>query len=88
MGQFFAVFVLATGTLLVGSVPVLVVAQRSDRLDVSRRFMGASVLIGLLAGLATLAGDTGDAGFAGALVLVCGAFFVVVLVTAVAMSRD
>ena len=87
MSSFFTVFVLLTGTLLVCSVPVLVVAQRCGRLDVSRRFMRAAVLTGLTAGLSTLAVDVLDAGFFGVVALVVAVYVVAVIVAAVVMSR-
>ena len=87
MGSFFAVFVLLTGTLLVCSVPVLVVAQRRDRLDVSRRFMQAAVLTGLTAGLATFAFDSIDSGFIGVVAALAAIYVVVVVIAAVVMSR-
>ena len=87
MGSLFAVFVLLTGTLLVCSVPVLVVAQRRDRLDVSRRFMQAAVLTGLVAGLATFAFDSLDSGFVGVVAALTAIYVIVVVITAMAMSR-
>lgn len=88
MGSFFAVFVLLTGTLLVCSVPVLVVAQRRDRLEVSRRFMRAAVLIGLLAGMATFGFDRLDSGFVGLVATVTALYVAAVLISAIVMSRS
>ena len=70
------------------SVPVLVVAQRRERLDVSRRFMRGSIAIGLVAGTATLFVDDVGSGFVVAVLLVVLLYVATVLVAAVTLSRE
>ena len=88
MGSFLAVFALLTGTLLVCSVPVLVVAQRRDRLDISRRFMRGAVLTGLSAGFASVGFGSLDAGFIGVVAAMTAIYVVMVVIAVIVMSRD
>ena len=101
MNAFFAVAVLTTGALLVCSVPVLVVAQRRERLDVSRRFLIAAMGIGLFFGASAAASDrlvgqcaeSGsiaclDFGFTGLLFLVGVIYVIAALAAAVHLSRE
>ena len=100
MGTFLAVLASVTGFLVLCSVPALVVAQRRNRFDVSRRFVRSAVAIGVFFGLSAAASDrlvgqcTGsgsitclDVGYAGLLVVVTAIYLIVALTTAIVMSR-
>ena len=101
MDTFIAVFALATGALMVCSVPVLVVAQRRNRLDVSRKFLWAAVSIGLFFGVSAVASDrltdecvgSGstsclDFGFTGFMFLVGVIYVVAAVAVAISLNRE
>ena len=82
------VFVLLTATLLVCSVPALVVAQRRDRIDVTRRFVRGAILVGVGAAIATLFFDRLGSRFVGLMVTLVVLYTAAGLVAALVMSRS